>query len=161
MGCGNPRYCHRHRILRAAFFGMRDLLVPVLSESVFGIALAVSALMFTGCGDPKAVGQVNSSVHAVLLNGEDQPLRDDFNRDQDFVRLMLLVDPRCPECLRGLADMGDDVLAKLPKGARIQSEIPVLGRQDFRHESSSDTSRPRLEELKRARPRSCRSDNDP
>jgi len=42
-------------------------------------------------------------------------LQDDFNRDNGFVRLMFLVDPRCPECLRGLADMGDDVLASCPK----------------------------------------------
>jgi hypothetical protein len=27
-----------------------------------------------------------------------------------------VVDPRCPGCLRGLADMGDDVLAKLADG---------------------------------------------
>jgi hypothetical protein len=65
-----------------------------------------------------------------LLNGENQPLRDDFNRDQGFVRLLFVVDPICPECLKGLADMGDDVLARLPKDARIKVYVvhdPVIG----------------------------------
>jgi hypothetical protein len=95
--------------------------------------LGISALILVGCGGPKAQSQVDTPVHAVLLNGEDQPLRDDFNRDQGFVRLMLLVDPRCPECLRGLADTGDDVLAKLPTGARIKVYVvhePVIGGTD-------------------------------
>ena len=72
--------------------------------------------------------------HHIVLVGigrnRDQPLREDFNRDQGFVRLMLLVDPICPECLRGLADMGDDVLAKLPKDTRIKVYVvhePVIG----------------------------------
>lgn len=60
-------------------------------------------------------------------------MREDFNRDRGFGRLMLLVDPRCPECLRGMADMGDDVLAKLSKDARIKVYVvhePVIGGRD-------------------------------
>jgi hypothetical protein len=112
---------------------MRSHLVPVWSRSVRDIALGICALILVGCGGSKAESQVDTSVHAVLLNGADQPLRDDFNRDQGFVRLMLLVDPRCPECLRGLADTGDDVLAKLPTGARIKVYVvhePVIGGTD-------------------------------
>jgi hypothetical protein len=112
---------------------MRNPLAPTRSRRVLAIALGISALILVGCGGPKAESQVDTSVHAVLLNGEDQPLRDDFNRDQGFVRLMLLVDPRCPECLRGLADTGDDVLAKLPTGARIKVYVvhePVIGGTD-------------------------------
>jgi hypothetical protein len=103
------------------------------SRSVFGAALGIAALMSGGCGDPKTASQVGSPPQVMVLTGDDQPLRDDFNRDQGFVRLMLLVDPRCPECLRGLADMGDDVLAKLPKGARIKVYVvhePVIGGND-------------------------------
>jgi hypothetical protein len=95
--------------------------------------MGISALILAGCGGPKADSQVDTSVHALQLNGDDQPLRDDFNRDQGFVRLMLLVDPRCPECLRGLADTDDDVLAKLPTGARIKVYVvhePVIGGTD-------------------------------
>jgi hypothetical protein len=109
---------------------MKNRSVPPSSKSVLVIVLAASALIFVGCGDPKAESHAAATVHAVLLNGEDQPLRDDFNRDQGLVRLMLLVDPRCPECLRGLADTGDDVLAKLAIGARIKVYVvhePVIG----------------------------------
>ena len=112
---------------------MSNHLLPARSISVVVIALGISALILVGCGGPKAESQVNSSVHFVPLNGDDQPLRDDFNRDQGFVRLMLLVDPRCPECLRGLADTGDAVLAKLPSGARIKVYVvhePVIGGTD-------------------------------
>lgn len=102
-------------------------------RNLLGIALGVSALTLAGCGDPKAASPVDLAPRVAVLNGEDQPLREDFNRDQGFVRLMLLVDPRCPECLRGLADMGDDVLAKLPKNARIKVYVvhaPVIGGSD-------------------------------
>jgi hypothetical protein len=112
---------------------MRSHLVPVWSNSVSVIVLGISALILVGCGGPKAESQVDTSAHAALLNGEDQPLRDDFNRDEGFVRLLLVVDPRCPECLRGLADTGDDVLAILPKGARIKVYVvhePVIGGTD-------------------------------
>ena len=108
---------------------MRPGLTPALS----GVVFSISALMLAGCGDPKAVSPAGSAPHAVMLNGDDQPLREDFNRDQGFVRLMLLVDPRCPECLRGLADMSDDVLTKLPKDARIKVYVvhePVIGGGD-------------------------------
>lgn len=97
------------------------------------MALSISALLLSSCGRPQASSQGDASAHSVLLNAEDQPLRDDFNRDQGFVRLLFVVDPRCPECLRGLADMGDDVLAKLPKDARIKVYVvhdPVIGGND-------------------------------
>ena len=107
--------------------------MPIWSRNLVGILLSFSALMLAGCGDHKAASQADSALHVVVLNGEDQPLREDFNRDQGFVRLMLLVDPICPECLRGMADMGDDVLAKLPKDARIKVYVvhePVIGGSD-------------------------------
>ena len=106
---------------------------PGLTPALSGVVFGISALMLAGCGDPKAVSPAGSAPHAVMLNGDDQPLREDFNRDQGFVRLMLVVDPRCPECLRGLADMGDDVLTKLPKDARIKVYVvhePVIGGGD-------------------------------
>lgn len=103
-------------------FESKSLILAVLSLSILA-----------GCGDRKAASQVESTPHVVVLNNEDQPLREDFNRDQGFVRLMILVDPICPECLRGLADMGEDVLAKLPKDARVKVYVvhaPVIGGSD-------------------------------
>jgi len=117
---------------------MRAHLVQAWSRSLLVSALGIIVFLIVGCKGPQAPSPQaesldSSSVRAVLLNGEDQPLRDDFNRDQGFVRLMLLVDPRCPECLRGLADVGEDVLPKLPNGARIKIYVvhePVIGGSD-------------------------------
>ena len=102
--------------------------MPLSPRIVCGIAL-MSAWGLSSCERPQAA----ANVQPVLLNGQDQPLREDFNRDQGFVRLLFVVDPRCPECLRGLADMGDDVLSKLPKDAPIKVYVvhdPVIGGSD-------------------------------
>ncbi len=107
--------------------------IPLKSRSALVVALGISVLLVSSCGRPRAAPQADTSAQSVLLNGDDQPLRDDFNRDQGFVRLLFVVDPFCPECLRGLADMGDDVLAKLPKDARIRVYVvhdPVIGGTD-------------------------------
>jgi hypothetical protein len=112
---------------------MNPRLEPFWSRCLFAFVLSISPWMLAACGDHKAGSQVDAAAHVVALNGVDQPLRDDFNRDRGFVRLLLLVDPRCPECLRGLADMGDDVLAKLPKDAPIKVYVvhePVIGGGD-------------------------------
>ena len=91
--------------------------MPRKSTGFFLALLAIGSWLLGGCGKPQAAPQSGTSADSVLLNGDDQPLRDDFNRDQSFVRLLFVVDPICAGCLRGLADMGDDVLAKLPKDA--------------------------------------------
>lgn len=79
--------------------------MPVSSRIVCGIAL-ISAWGLSSCERPQAASNVPTPAQAVLLNGEDEPLREDFNRDQGFMRLLFVVDPRCPECLRGLARAG-------------------------------------------------------
>ncbi len=102
------------------------------SKGIFRIALCFAAVTLAACG--RAGGApTDGAARVTILDGANQPLRDDFNRDHGFVRLMFLVDPRCPGCLRGLADMGDDVLAKLPKGARVKVYVvhePVIGGND-------------------------------
>jgi hypothetical protein len=78
------------------------------SKKLFIIVLGM--LMLTGCGPSGAAHSSDALPHVAVLDGADEPLHDDFNRDKGFVRLMFLVDPRCPGCIRGLADMGEDVL---------------------------------------------------
>lgn len=105
----------------------------VLLGSQRSCVAALSLMVLAGCGDHKVVSLVNSAPQLAVLSADDQPLKEDFNRDQGFVRLLILVDPICPECLRGLADVGDDVLAKLPKGAHIKVYVvhePVIGGSD-------------------------------
>ena len=90
--------------------------------------LTIGALLGAGCTHDGRAAAAN--LHYAVLSSNDQPLRSDFNRDRGDVRLMFLVDPVCPVCLRGLADMGDDLLAKLPANARVKVYVvyePVIG----------------------------------
>jgi hypothetical protein len=94
------------------------------------IVLGAGLLTLGGCGRDDSSSATATAARYAVLDGKDQPLRDDFNRDRGYVRLMFLVDPRCPGCLGGLADIGDDVLSKLPKNARVKVYVvhePVIG----------------------------------
>lgn len=46
------------------------------------------------------------------LNDDFSQLRDDFNRAKGSVRLLFVVDPICPACLRGMDDMNRDLLSR-------------------------------------------------
>ena len=102
----------------------------IRSKLLLAITLSIGAFTLGACGHQSNAPVTATNTAYVVLDGEDQPLRDDFNRDRGFVRLMFLVDPRCPECLRGIEDMGQDVLAKLPKDAPVKVYVvhePVIG----------------------------------
>jgi len=104
----------------------------MIPKAAAALAFAFGIFAMAGCG-PGNGAHADEPAHFSVLNGTDQPLRDDFNRDRGNVRLVFLVDPICPGCLRGLADMGDDVLAKLPKGTRVKVYVvyePVIGGKD-------------------------------
>lgn len=98
---------------------------------LLGALLVVGAIVLAGCGRGASTSATaHSNVQYAVLGTKDQPLRDAFNRDRGNVRLMFLVDPICPGCLRGLADMGDDLLSKLPKDAKVRVYVvyePVIG----------------------------------
>lgn len=97
-----------------------------LKSTLVGMAV----LLLAACGRGDAVSSAGVPPHVAALDASDQPLRDDFNRDRGAVRLVFLVDPICPGCLRGLSDMGSDVVAKLPKDARVKIYVvhePVIG----------------------------------
>ena len=100
-----------------------------MQRMLFAALLTIVAL--AGCGRHDAASaSAAGNVKFVVLDGNDQPLRDDFNRDRGTIRLMFLVDPICPGCLRGMADMGDDLLSGLPKNAPVNVYVvyePVIG----------------------------------
>ncbi|MDE2111953.1 MAG: hypothetical protein KGJ79_12485 [Alphaproteobacteria bacterium] len=101
---------------------------PARLSSIVLILLNVAVL--GGCGRDDGAAANSTKVHYTVLDTRDQPLHADFNRDKGNVRLMFLVDPRCPGCLRGLADMGDDLLSKLAKDAMVKVYViyePVIG----------------------------------
>lgn len=91
---------------------------------------AIIALGLASCDRNRGEAPGVADIRYTVLSTDDQPLREDFNHDRGDVRLVFLVDPICPGCLRGLADMGDDLLAKLSASAPVRVYVvfePVIG----------------------------------
>jgi hypothetical protein len=107
----------------------------IAHTSVWRAAVCITVLIagcagLSGCGQSQGGSPDTATTSVATLDDQDQPLRDDFNRDRGNVRLMFLVDPICPGCLRGLADMDRDLLSQLPNSARVKVYVvhePVLG----------------------------------
>lgn len=101
----------------------RSRILPALFAASIALSLA-------GCDRRPDAAPGAADIRYAVLGGDDQPLREDFNRDRGDVRLVFLVDPICPGCLRGLADMGDDLLSKLAASAPVKVYVvfePVIG----------------------------------
>jgi hypothetical protein len=88
--------------------------------------MAAGLLVLTsGCAKGAASGEATYTV----LDDQASQLRADFNHDIGSVRLLFVVDPICPTCLRGLADMNRDLL-RSTADPRLQVFVvyePVLG----------------------------------
>jgi len=90
--------------------------------------IAVNLLVAASCARGDGSTDASTAPYAVLDNQGSQ-LRADFNRNVGSVRLLFVVDPICPTCLRGLADMNRDLLAGTAD-PRIHTFVvyePVLG----------------------------------
>lgn len=65
----------------------------------------------------------------VVLQESFAPLRDAFNAAHGSVRLLFVVDSACAVCLRGMADIDDDLLSTT-HDARLRTfvvHVPVMG----------------------------------
>jgi hypothetical protein len=94
---------------------------------IFPAALMAAGLLLltSGCAEGAASGTATYTV----LDDQASQLRGDFNHDIGSVRLLFVVDPICPTCLRGLADMNRDLL-RSTADPRLQVFVvyePVLG----------------------------------
>lgn len=94
----------------------------------------VFATLFTMLGavqsGAEAAGNPSVEGYAALDDGFRE-LRDDFNRAKGSIRLVFVVDPICPGCLRGMDDLNRDLLSST-KDARLQTfvvHVPVIGAQ--------------------------------
>lgn len=93
------------------------------------IALVTLALLAAGSGCTEEAASSAASPQYMLLDDQASQLRADFNRKIGSVRLLFVVDPICPGCLRGLADMNRDLL-RATTDPRLQVFVvhePVLG----------------------------------
>ena len=90
-------------------------------------ALLMASATLSACTEGHGAG--NQPAPYTLLDDEASQLRADFNRKAGTVRLLFVVDPICPGCLRGLDDMNRDLL-RATVDPRLQVFVvhePVLG----------------------------------
>ena len=100
---------------------MRKSSTPILAVGLLWAAAS--------CAQGEAApAQVDAKPYTTL-DDQGSQLRADFNRGIGTVRLLFVVDPICPTCLRGLDDMNRDLLESTVD-PRLQTFVvhePVLG----------------------------------
>jgi hypothetical protein len=91
-------------------------------------AIVSLAAVLAVMGGPRADG-ADSAPGYTLLDDAASQLREDFNRAKGSVRILFVVDPVCPGCLRGLDDMNKALLAGTndPRLQTFVVHVPVLG----------------------------------
>jgi hypothetical protein len=78
--------------------------------------------------DASAQDKAPASPSYTVLDDQGTQLRGDFNRAVGSVRLLFVVDPICPTCLRGLDDLNGALLGQT-QDPRLQTfvvHVPVL-----------------------------------
>ena len=92
-------------------------------------ALMTTGLLLAGVGCTQSSDYAAMSAPYTVLDDQASQLRADFNRRTGSVRLLFVVDPICPGCLRGLADMNRDLLRTMtdPRLRTFVVHEPVLG----------------------------------
>lgn len=74
-----------------------------------------------------------ASTDYVVLDDELTQLRQDFNRDQDKLRLVFIVGPSCGVCLRGMVDLQEAFLRDVQGDDRLHTyvlHVPALGAEE-------------------------------
>ena len=95
-----------------------------------GKSLALFAVLatMTVVGGRTEAADVHTATGYTVLDETGSQLRADFNRAKGSVRLLFVVDPTCPGCLRGLDDVNKALLSNT-HDARLQTfvvHVPVL-----------------------------------
>ncbi|MGH8132288.1 MAG: hypothetical protein ACRETP_03510 [Steroidobacteraceae bacterium] len=92
------------------------------------IAIGLIAAAISSAQDRETPASTTATPYAVL-DDQGSQLRSDFNRHVGSVRLLFVVDPICPTCLRGLNDMDRDLLRGTPDPRMWTFVVhePVLG----------------------------------
>jgi hypothetical protein len=88
----------------------------------------IIALLFIWGAAHGGAEAANPSVKFVTVDGAASQLRADFNQAKGKVRLLFVVDPICPGCLRGLDDVNRDLLehSRDPRLETFVVHVPVL-----------------------------------
>ena len=94
--------------------------------SVLLLSLALGA---ASCSAAEKDHTQTGSAKVITLDDNASQLREDFNHAKGSVRLLLIVDPICPTCLLGLADVDAALLSKTsdPRVQTFVVHMPVIG----------------------------------
>lgn len=101
----------------------------LMRATVNSVCFAVLLLSAAAIAAP-AVSDGSCKRPVTISAKNDAALRDAFNQAHGSVRLVFLMDPTCPYCLKGLKDLDDAVLSPHASDARLKTLIihtPVLG----------------------------------
>jgi len=92
------------------------------------VSMVAIAALATVVGRAEADASGADRAYSLLDVGGKQ-LREDFNRAKGSVRLLFVVDPICPVCLRGMDDVNRDLLAAThdPRLQIFVVHVSVLG----------------------------------
>jgi hypothetical protein len=96
---------------------------------LFRAAIMSISILTVAAGCARSDSSATASTPYTVLDDQGSQLRADFNRNIGSVRLLFVVDPICPTCLRGLADMNRDLLESTvdPRLHAFVVHEPVLG----------------------------------
>jgi hypothetical protein len=92
---------------------------------ILGVAAILIGLLAL---DASARDKTPASPSYIVLDDQGTQLRADFNRAVGSIRLLFVVDPICPTCLRGLDDLNSALLGQT-QDPRLQTfvvHVPVL-----------------------------------
>lgn len=100
-----------------------------MHTSIATLWVPISLSLITGCMPADNDIAAASALAYAVLDDQGSQLRDDFNRYRGSVRLLFVVDPICPGCLRGIDDMNKDLLATTadPRLQTFVVHVPVIG----------------------------------
>jgi hypothetical protein len=96
-----------------------------MSRQIFSLLMVVAAMTATSCARADVAA---GAAKYTLLDDRGSQLKADFNRAKGTVRLLFVVDPTCPGCLRGMDDI-NKVLLSTTQDPRLQTfvvHLPVL-----------------------------------
>ena len=96
------------------------------------------AIVLAGCGladrsNEPSETSVSTGPEYVVMGGDLQQLKDDFNANKGRVRLVFLSGPTCGICLRGMADLNDEFIAASQTDDRLVTfvvHVPTMGAKE-------------------------------
>ena len=119
------------QVLIASAFLVAALALQSLVHAVWGPACCSlpdsSGVVAANATDASQTPAENKKAHLTVLSDDLHELKDAFNADQGFARVLLLVSPQCPVCRRGAGIVEKYALSQI-KSDRLKVYVVWLRR---------------------------------